>query len=34
MVLHAEHTEQSDMQGTFLILHLLIRVAFELDASY
>ena len=34
MVLKAEHTEQSDMQGTFLLLHLLIRVAFELDASY
>ena len=34
MVLQAEHTEQSDMQGTFLLLHLLIRLAFELDASY
>ena len=22
------------MQGTFLLLHLLIRVAFKLDASY
>ena len=30
----AEHTEQSDMQGTFLLLHLLTRVAFELNASY
>ena len=29
-----EHTEQPDMQGTFLLLHLLTRVAFELDASY
>ena len=34
MVLHAEHTERPDMQGTFLLLHLLTRVAFELDASY
>ena len=34
MVLQAEHTEQLDMQGTFLLLHLLTRVAFELDASY
>ena len=34
MVLQAEHTEQPDMQGTFLLLHLLTRVAFELDASY
>ena len=34
MVLQAEHTKQSDMQGTFLLLHLLTRVAFELDASY
>ena len=30
----AEHTEQPDMQGTFLLLHLLTRVAFELNASY
>ena len=34
MVLQAEHTKQSDMQGTFLLLHSLTRVAFELDASY
>ena len=34
MVLQAEHTEQPDMQGTFLLLHLLTRVAFKLDASY
>ena len=34
MVLQAEHTEQPDMQGTFILLHLLTRVAFELDASY
>ena len=33
MVLQAEHIEQPDMQGTFLLLHLLARVAFELDAS-
>ena len=30
----AEHIGQSDMQGTFLLLHLLTRVAFELNASY
>ena len=30
----AEHTVQLDMQGTFLLLHLLTRVAFKLDASY
>ena len=30
----AEHPEQPDMQGTFLLLHLLTRVAFKLDASY
>ena len=30
----AEHTEQPDMLGTFLLLHLLTRVAFKLDASY
>ena len=29
----AEHTEQPDMQGTFLLLHLLTRVAFKFDAS-
>ena len=34
MVLQAEHAEQPDMQGTFLLLHLLTRVAFEFDASY
>ena len=34
MVLQAEHTELPDMQGTFLLLHLLTRVAFKLDASY
>ena len=34
MVLQTEHTEQLDMQGTFLLLHLLTRVAFKLDASY
>ena len=34
MVLQAEHLEQSDMQGTFLLLHLLTRVAFKLDVSY
>ena len=34
MVLQAEHTKQPDMQGTFLLLHLLTRVAFKLDASY
>ena len=34
MVLQAEHIEQPDMQGTFLLLHLLTRVAFKLDASY
>ena len=34
MVLQAKHAEQLDMQGTFLLLHLLTRVAFELDASY
>ena len=30
----AEHTEQPDMQGTFLLLHWLTRIAFKLDASY
>ena len=34
MVLQAEHPEKPDMQGTFLLLHLLTRVAFKLDASY
>ena len=34
MVLQAEHTEQPDMHSTFLLLHLLTRVAFKLDASY
>ena len=34
MVLQAEHTEKPNMQGTFLLLHLLTRVAFKLDASY
>ena len=34
MVLQAEHTEQPDMQDMFLLLHLLTRVAFKLDASY
>ena len=34
MVLQVEHTEQPDMQGTFLLLHLLARVEFKLDASY
>ena len=34
MVLQAEHTEQPDMRGTFLLLHLLTRVTFKLDASY
>ena len=34
MVLQAEHTEQPDMQGTFLILRLLTRVACKLNASY
>ena len=30
----AEHTKQPDMQGTFLLLHLLTRVSFKLVASY
>ena len=34
MVLQAKHPEQPDMQGRFLLLHLLTRVAFKLDASY
>ena len=28
-----ENTKQSDMQGTFLLLHLLTRVTFKFDAS-
>ena len=28
-----EHIEQPDMQGTVLLLHVLTRVAFKLDAS-
>ena len=31
---HGTETERSDMQGTFLLSHLLTRVAFKLDASY
>ena len=34
MVLQAEHPKQPNVQGTFLLLHLLTRVAFKLDASY
>ena len=34
VVPEAEHADQPDMQGTFLLLHLLTRVAFELNASY
>ena len=34
MVLHTEHIEQPDMLGTFLLLHLLTKVAFKLEASY
>ena len=34
MVLQAEHADQPDIQGTFLLLHLLTRVAFKLDALY
>ena len=34
MVLQVEHTEQPDMQGTFLLSHLLTRVVFKLNASY
>ena len=33
IVPEAEHTDQPDEQGTFLISHLLTRVAFKLDAS-
>ena len=29
----AEHTEQPDMQGTVLLLHVLTRVTFKLEAS-
>ena len=34
MALQTEHIEHPDMQGTFLLFHLLTRVAFKLDASY
>ena len=34
MVLQAEHPKQPNVQGMFLLLHLLTRVAFKLDASY
>ena len=34
MVLQVGHPEQSGLEGTFLLLHLLTRVAFKLDASY
>ena len=34
MVLQAEHTKQLNMQVMFLLLHLLTKVAFKLDASY
>ena len=34
MVLQTERPKQPDMQGTFLLLHLLTKVAFKLDASY
>ena len=34
MVLQVEHPEQPDMQGTFLLLHLLTIVGFKFDASY
>ena len=34
MLLQAEHAEKPDMKGTFILLHLLTRVAFKLDASY
>ena len=34
MVLQAEHPEQPDMQGTFILLHLLTTAMFKLDASY
>ena len=33
VVPEAEHADQSDTQGTFLLSYLLTRVAFELDAS-
>ena len=32
--MQAEYTEQPDMQGMFLLFHLLTRVTFKLDASY
>ena len=34
MVRQVEHIEHPDKQGTFLLLNLLTRVAFKLDASY
>ena len=34
MVLQVEHPKQPNVKGTFLLLHLLNRVAFKLDASY
>ena len=34
MVLQAEHIEQPDMYGTFLLLHFLTIVTFKVDASY
>ena len=34
MVQQTERSDYPDMQGTFLPLHLLTRVAFKLDASY
>ena len=30
----AEHLEQPDIQGEFLLFHLLTKVVFKLDASY
>ena len=33
VVPEAEHSDQPDTQDTFLLSHLLTRVAFELDAS-
>ena len=33
VVPEAEHADQPDIQGTFLLSHLLTRLAFELDAS-
>ena len=34
VLLEAEPIDQPDMKGTFLLLNLLTRVAFELNASY